>query len=178
MEVELQSQLAFHLTGRRPGADLCAVDPLALRPALLARYRDLTTLRYDFPVVLVEDAPGDTYVQALSGIVDSILQEIAQDDDGERVTRHALRLEQQIRALMAEGTKGSLSALWETAAGRLEVRADALLADSLARARAALKLDGELLDCDVALPYRLAKHAWSAVQDQKADSFRDNISRL
>ena len=178
MEVELQSQLAFHLTGRRPGADLCAVDPLALRPALLARYRDLTTLRYDFPVALVEDAPGDTYVQALSGIVDSILQEIAQDDDGERVTRHVLRLEQQIRALMAEGTKGSLSALWETAAGRLGVRADALLADSLARARAALKVDGELLDCDVALPYRLVKHAWSAVQDQKADSFRDNISRL
>jgi hypothetical protein len=178
MEVELQSQLAFHLTGRRPGADLCAVDPFALRPALLARYRDLTTLRYDFPVALVENAPDDTYVQSLSGIIDGILHGFAQGDDGERVTRHILRLEQQVRALMAEGTKGSLSALWETAAGRLGARADALLADSLARARAALEVDGELLDCDAALPYRLVKHAWSAVQDQKAHGFRDNIRRL
>lgn len=178
MEVELQSQLAFHLTGRRSGADLHAVEPLALLPALLARYRDLTTLRYDFPVVLVENAPDDSYVQALSGIVDGILREIAQGDDGERVTRHVLRMERQIRALMVEGTRGSLSALWETAAGRLGARADALLADSLARARAALKIDGELLDCDAALPYRLVKHAWSAVEEQKTKSFRDNIRRL
>src|ERR1700693_1469040 len=173
MEVELQSQLAFHLTGRRPGADLCAVDPLALRPALLARYRDLTTLRYDFPVALVENAPDDTYVRALSGILDGILHEVAQGEDGERVTRHVLRLEQQVRALSAEGTRGSLSALWEAAAGRRGVRADPLLADSLARARASLKVEGELLDCDAALPYRLVKHAWSAGQGQTALGLRD-----
>src|SRR6266536_2299894 len=165
MEVELQSQLVFHLTGRRPDADLYAVDPLALRPALLARYRDLTMLRYDFPVALVENAPDDSYVQALSGIVDGILREVAQGEDGERVTRHVLRLEQQVRALLAEGTTGSLSALWETAAGRLGARADPLLADSLARARATLKVDGEVLDCDAGLPSRLVKHAWSAVQN-------------
>ena len=178
MEVELQSQLAFHLTGRRADADLCAVEPLELRPAVLARYRDLTTLRYDFPVVLVENAPDDTYVQALSGIVDGILREIALGEDGGRVTRHVLRLEQQIRALMAEGAKGSLSARWETAAARLGARADPLLADSLDRARAALKVDGKLVDCDAALPYRLVEHAWSTAQDQKAQRFSDTIRRL
>src|SRR6266567_1635217 len=105
MEVELQSQLAFHLTGRRADADLCAVEPLELRPAVLSRYRDLTTLGYDFPVVLGENAPDDTYVQALSGIVDGILREIALGEHGGRVTCHVLSLEEQIRALMGEGAK-------------------------------------------------------------------------
>jgi ferredoxin len=178
MEVELQSQVAFHLTGRRPAAGLDAVDPLALRPALFARYRDLTTLRYDFPLVLVENGSGDVFVQSLSGLVDGILHEVAQGDDGERVTRHLLRLERQIRTLVAEGSEGSLSTLWDAAAARLRARADALLQDSLARARAALKVDGELCDCDAALPVRLVKHAWSAVQEQKARSFREDISRL
>ena len=31
---------------------------LALVPAVFARYRDLTRLRYDFPVVLVDRGPG------------------------------------------------------------------------------------------------------------------------
>jgi len=122
MEVELRSHVAFHLTGRRVDAGLDAVEPLALRPALLARYRDLTTLRYDYPVVLVENAAGDAYVQALSGIVDGILRELAQAEDGERVTRHVLRLERQIRTLVAQSAEGSLSALWEDAAAARHAR--------------------------------------------------------
>jgi hypothetical protein len=178
MEVEIQSQVAFHLTGRRPGADLEAVDPLALRPALLARYRDLTTLRYDFPLVLVDDAPGDAYVQSLSGLIDGILGEIAREDDGERLTQHLLRLERQIRTLMTAGTTGSLATVWDAAAERLGTRADPLLRDSLNRARAALKVDGELLGCDAALPVRLVKHAWNGVQQRKARRFSDDIRRL
>ncbi|MDP2706317.1 MAG: hypothetical protein Q8O70_02260, partial [Burkholderiales bacterium] len=99
MEAGLQEHVAFHLTGRRPGAGLEAVDKFDLRPALLAAYRDLTQLRYDFPLVLVSDTPADrTCVQSLSGIVDGVVHEIAQGDDGDRLTRHALRLEQKIRA--------------------------------------------------------------------------------
>ena len=178
MEAELQSQVAFHLTGRRPAVGLEAPDPLALRPALLARYRDLATLRYDFPVVLVENASGEAYVQALSGVIDGILHEIARAEDGERLTRHVLRLEQRIRMLAAQGTQGRLAALWDAAAGQLGAAADAPLRDSLARARAALKIDGEVLDCDAALPGRLAKHAWSVVQEEKARRFGEDIARL
>jgi 4Fe-4S single cluster domain of Ferredoxin I len=178
MEAELQSQVAFHLTGKRPSAGLEAVDPLALRPALLARYRDLGTLRYDFPLVLVEKAPGDAYVQALSGLIDGILREIAQGDDGERLTRHVLRLEQRIRMLAAQGTQGPLTGLWDAASGQLGAPSDAPLRDSLARARAALKVDGAVLGCDAALPGRLAKHAWSVVQQQKARQFGEDIGRL
>ncbi|HEX8011364.1 MAG TPA: hypothetical protein VF814_10565 [Casimicrobiaceae bacterium] len=178
MEADLQSQLAFHLTGRRSAAGLEAVDPLALRPALLARYRDLTTLRYDFPLVLVENASGEGYVQALSGVIDGILHEIAESEDGERLTRHVLRLEEAIRRLKAQGTKASLTALWDVAAAQLETAADASLRDSLARARAALTVEGDVLDCDATLAVRLAKHAWSVVQQQKAHRFGDVVGRL
>ena len=178
MEAGLQSQVAFHLTGRRPAAGLDAVEPLALRPALLARYRDLTALRYDFPLVLVDRGPDADRVQALSGLVDRLLTEIAQGDDAERVTRHMLRLERQIRALLAEGAGGLLSSVWDKAAERLGVRDDELLRDSLGRARSALKVEGMLVDCDAALPARLLTHAWRAVQDAKAARFRATAGRL
>jgi len=178
MEAELQSQVAFHLTGRRPASGLEAVDILALRPALLARYRDLTALRYDFPLVLVDGGADGDRVQALSGLVDRLLQNIARGDDAERVTRHVLRLERQLRALLAEGVEGSLSTLWDMAAERLGVREDESLRDSLGRARVALKIDGALVDCDAALPARLVAHAWRAVQDAKAARFRATVGRL
>jgi len=178
MEAELQSQVAFHLTGRRPAAGLEAFDPIALRPALLARYRDLTALRYDFPLVLSDRGADGDRVQALSGVVDRLLQDIAGNDDAERITRHALRLERQIRVLLAEGAEGSLSTLWDVAAERLGVGGDERLRDSLARARGALKVDGALVDCDGAMPTRLLAHAWRIVQDAKAARFRGTVGRL
>jgi hypothetical protein len=178
MAAELQSQVAFHLTGRGPAAGLDAVDVLALRPALLARYRDLTTLRYDFPLVLVDRGDDGDRVQALSGLVDRLLRDLARGDDGDRVTRHVLRLERQLRVLLAAGAEGSLSTLWDMAAERLGVRDDELLRDSLGRARGALKVDGALIDCDAALPARLVAHAWRIVQDAKAMRFRGTVGRL
>ncbi len=103
MEAELQSQVAFHLTGRRPAAGLDAVDALALRPALFARYRDLAALRYDYPLLLVEDGER---VQALSGVFDRLLQGIAQGEHAERVTRHVLLLERQLRRLSPKAPRG------------------------------------------------------------------------
>ena len=176
MEAELQSQVAFHLTGKRPRTGLDAVDPRSLQPALLVRYRDLDALRYDFPLVLVQDAPGETCVAALSGLIDGVLHEIAQGDDAERITRHVLRLERRIRTLVGQGTQGSLAALWDAAAAQLG--ADAALHESLARARAALKIDGEVAGCDATLPVRLARHAWTLAQQHKARRFGDDIARL
>ena len=50
------AHLAFYLTGNQSRAGLNAIGELGLRPALLAPYRDLTALRYDFPLVLVDGA--------------------------------------------------------------------------------------------------------------------------
>jgi len=178
MDADTQAQVAFFLTGRRPGEHLDAVDGLGLRPALFAGYRELSRLRYDFPLVLVPGRADGQFAQSLSGLVDNALKTAAQGADAERIRNHALRLEQEIRVLVAEGATGSLSVLWDKAAAKLTKGADKSFADSLKRVRAAIKLDGEVADCDVDLPARLLRHAWSVVQKQKAEAFRANLDRL
>ena len=183
MEADTQAHVAFFLTGRRPSEYLDAVEGLGLRPALFAGYRELTQLRYDFPLLLVANRSDAGFAQSLSGLIDAALGDCARGSDGERIRKHALRMEQEIRVLVSGGATGPLSALWDKAAGRLakgkdKSDADKSLADSLRRTRAAIKVDGELADCDAALPARLLGHAWSAVQQQKAAAFRKDLDRL
>jgi hypothetical protein len=178
MEADTQSHVAFFLTGRRPGDHLDAVDGLGLLPALFAGYRELTQLRYDFPLVLVADRTDAQFAQSLSGLIDSALEAVARGADGGRVRKHVLHLEQEIRALVAGGAVGSFSALWDLAAARLGKGADKSFEDSVRRTRAAIKIDGELADCDPALPGRLVRQAWAAVQQQKARKFRKDLDRL
>ncbi len=178
MEADTQAQVAFFLTGRRSSEHLDAVDGLDLRPALFAGYRELTQLRYDFPLVLVEGRADDQFMQSLSGLIDGALAGIAPGGDGERIRKHALRLEQEIRTLAAGCVVGSLSELWDKAAGQLARTADKSLEDSLRRVRAAIKVNGAVLDCDAVLPLRLLQHGWAAVQRQKAATFRKKIDRL
>jgi hypothetical protein len=176
MQVELQAHIAFHLTGKMPqgeGDDLAQSD---LYPAVLAEYRDLTTLRYDFPLVLM--GGNAKPVQSLSGLFDGTLKEIASGDDGDRIRKHVVGLEREIRRLIAEGTAGSLFELYDSAAARIGAKKDQLLQDSLKRLRAALKTDGAVVGCDQAMPFRLFRHAWQALQDQKAQSFRTEINKL
>jgi uncharacterized Fe-S cluster protein YjdI len=177
MAASLQTPLAFHLTGRRPPAsELLAVSRAELLPAPLASYRDLPGLRYDFPLVLTDD--NDTWVEPLSGVCDRILHNIAGSSDGDRLSRHVLRLERELRRTVARGAKGALGPVWTAAVARLAAAGDALVADSLQRATAALHLHGELVDCDVDLPSQLLTHAWRRVQARKAAAFQADIDRL
>lgn len=178
MEANTQAQVAFFLTGRRPSELLDAVDGLDLRPALFAGYSQLTQLRYDFPVVLVAEHSDSLLVQSLSGLVDDALNAVARGSEGERIRKHVLRLEQEIRSLVAGGDVGSLLELWDKASVNLGISADKSFQDSARRSRAAIRCDGELADCDADLPARLLLHAWAAVQNQKAEEFRTHLSRL
>ena len=162
---ETQRQIAFHLTGA-PGGDLEPVDS-AVRPALLAPYRDLPALRYDYPVVLVDDAIDEACVCSLTALVDDTLRDsVPRGVEGERVRRDVLRAEREIRRLGAQGARGMLSDLWARAA------------PNLADAAEHLKVDGELADCDHELPRRVVGHAWHSVQRQKARRFHADVDRL
>jgi hypothetical protein len=186
MATDARAHVVFRMTGQRSGAGLEAVDPADLRPALLAPYRDLTSLRYDFPLVLVDterDLGGlfrgtpraektSEVFFSLSGIIDQALQAVAQGDDGQRVNRQVLRLERRIRTLVSRGATGSLSALWEAAVADLRTGNDDALADSLHRAKAAITVDGEIVDCDADLPGHLMRHVWIAAQKAKAARFQ------
>ncbi len=178
MDAELQTQIAFHRAGRKPGADAGNAAAADARPALLARYRDLAALRYDFPLILLRDAGDKGYVQCLSGIVDNVVHGLVKDDSGERLTRHLLRLEREIRVLLQAGARGALTELWDKAADRLMAGGDALLKDSLTRARRALKVEGELADCDPSVPAALLKRAWGVVQDRKTRKLAEDLRRL
>lgn len=172
------SHVAFFLTGSRAGGQLDAVDGLGLRPALFAGYRDLTELRYDFPLVLAAPLPDGPLVHALSGLIDAALAVAATGSDGERIRQHAFRIERGIRALAAGGANGPLSALWDEAATKLAPGAEPAFADSVRRVRAAIAVDGEVADCDAALPARLLRHLWSAVQQRKVTALHKKIDRL
>lgn len=177
MDADLQTHIAFYLTGKRPDTGLDAPDGLELRPALLAGYRDLTELRYDFPLVLVNGQPDGAFARPMSGLFDGILARVAQGTDADRIHKHVLRLEQEIRTQVAAGASGLFSALWDKAGAAL-AQGDPLLTESLSRARANRQVDGELVDCQANLPGHLIGHAWGLTQAQRAAQFGRDIRRL
>lgn len=178
MEADTQAQVAFFLTGRRPSEFLDAVDGLQLRPALFAGYRDLTPLRYDFPLVLAAKSTHPSGVESLSAVFDTALTATAKNAEADRIRKHGLRLEQEIRALLASTTTGSLSVVWDLAVSRLTPKMDPAFVDSCKRLRAAVKLDGEVVDCDATLPSRLVRHVWNAAQAQKTASLAKKLGQL
>lgn len=178
MQADRQVPIAFFLTGRRAGESLQPVDGLGLRPALLAGYEDLAALRHDFPLVLRAAGGEDAGVEALSGLFDRVLAQAAQGPDGDRVRKQGLRVEREIRRLVASGATGSLCALFTRAANHLAHEGVAL-EDSRRRLLAMLQpCDGELADCDAALPARLLRHLWDQAQHAKAQAFRVRQQRL
>ncbi|HSB24635.1 MAG TPA: hypothetical protein VLE94_16165, partial [Burkholderiaceae bacterium] len=176
-----QDQLIFHLTGQRQGDGVAAIAGLELRPALLAAYRDLAALRHDFPLVLIEGpqaAPHDA-VRSLSGLVDAALQEVApRGIEGERLRRHALQLEREIRIAVESGAQGKLAELWDAAASRLGAREGDTLEQVLQHTGTALPGDGEVLGCSPTMPARLLTHFWRAATSAKAQRFSVDLSRL
>ena len=173
-----EAHLAFYLTGNRSREGLNTIGELALRPALFARYRDLTALRYDFPLILAWGADGSAAVQSLSGLFDDLLSRCAHGEDSERVRRHALRLEREIRIRAARSTAGSLLDRWDEAARHLAVQGDELLRDSLSRLRAMLDVGGDLVDCGAETASRLCRHLWKAGYEAKARRFRAKLDIL
>lgn len=177
MNSDLQEHVAFFLTGRRTSDNLDSVEGVGLRPALFTRYRDLTALRYDYPVVLT--ANGDApYVRSLSRILDDALSAAAYGADGERTRKQMLRVEQTIRTLVAGGTTGTFSTLWNLAIERLSPTADETFTANATRTRAAITIDGDIVDCDSRLPSRLMRHSWQRGQDQKGAAFCAEIDTL
>jgi hypothetical protein len=181
MQTKHQDQLVFHLTGKlvndSQGGGLSVIDGLALRPALLAPYRDLAALRHDFPLVLAEH--GADAVQSLSNLVNGVLKEVApRGIEGERLRRHGLQLECEIRRAVDAGASGTLAELWQAAAERLGAREGETLEQVLSHAGGALRTDGPVLGCTHDMPARLITHAWQLAQRDKARRFHADLSRL
>ncbi len=179
MQAKPHDPLIFHLTGRRSGDGLAPIDGLALRPALLAPYREIAALRHDFPVVLTESPVDPEFVRSLNSMVDQVLQDVApRGIAGERLRRHALQLEQGIRSAIDAGTEETLAEAWNRVAAELGAREGETLEQVLAHAGGALPAEGPLIGCTPAMPARLLTHAWRAAHRAKARRFQADLSRL
>jgi len=179
MPAKQPDQLIFHLTGRCQGDGLSALGDRDLRPALLAPYRDLGALRHDFPLLLAEGDDAPEFAQSLSSLVDAVLADVApRGVEGERLRRHGLQLEREIRRAIDAGATGTLAALWNQAAARLGAREGETLEQVLVHAGTALRCDGELLGCTPEMPARLIRHDWQRTQRAKARRFHAELGRL
>jgi hypothetical protein len=177
MSMKIQANVAHYLNGRTRGPGLEAVEGLGLRPALMAHYRDLSELRYDYPLLLVDSTDRDPWAISLSALFDSLT---APEDGGEVGSRRhtALRLEREIRrAALADGG-GRLATLLAEAVARLSDGADETVRGDLEALQSAVQLDGPLVDCDGDLPGRLVRQSWQRVEARKAHLTWRAIERL
>jgi hypothetical protein len=177
MEAHHHAHAAFHLTGRLADEHLTAIEGHGLVPALFSGYRDLTELRYDYPLVLVEAPIEGRFVESLSGVMDEVLAHVAGGSNEDRIRMHVLRLESGVRALVATGATIMLSEAWETVAKELATIDDGI-ADSLAYARMFLAVDGMLVDCGQSTASQVLTHAWNVAYAGRAASFADTMARL
>lgn len=176
---------AFHLIGDRSALESSSQAPMQFRPALFGTYHDLSTLRTDYPVVLVTTPGGSPWVKSLSDIIDELLQAIAEPGTGgEETRRQVLAQEQAIRSLVAGGQEGTLSQLWERAREHLvhtdgEPSAiDGKLDDKLTSAFDAIPLDGEIIGFDNRLAARLVTRAWQESENLRSKDLQKRIGRL
>ncbi len=145
----------------------------ALIPALLRSYRNLETIRHDYPVVLL-DAGADATIAPLADLIDGLLRRIdPATRDVEALRRHLYRLETRVKRLSETEPGAPLSTLWASAATLiLEGIADegrrATLGQELEAAHEALDHDGAVLPCRPDAARRLVEHAWRRLRAEQA----------
>lgn len=166
-----------------PAPSDAAGDDWPIRPALFARYGDLTTLRHPYPMVLIDDDRHPPSFRPLMRIVNEVLAASAPPGSaGEATRQRVLRLEETIRRRVAEGETGMLSEFWRSTADALvaasgEPRFGPMDSD-FDRVRAALAVDGRVIGCDAAAPGTILRHVWRVEHNRRARSFRKKVDGL
>lgn len=147
------------------------------QPALLARFGDLSSLRYDFPLVLNREGAPERAVLSLSELVDDAVEDLGESPDRDRTARHGYKIEREMRRELASKGAGDFATLWSAAVSRLSCE-DSSIEGSARQLWEQFGARGDVVDADSALPSRLVRHAWSAIQADKASAFRRKAERL
>lgn len=188
MNTTAQDLVAFRLTGKQPAqassdTGVVATDGAALRPVLFAGYSDLTSLRYDFPVILVDGPHPAAPLRSLTDTMNDIIDALAPKGiEGEFERKQLLELERQIRTCAARGDKGTLSRIWKKAQAdvvRETARGERKAVKScLDQARVLLDADGELVDCNEQVGAKITEHVQALEVAGKASRFQTRIGVL
>ena len=147
------------------------------RPALLGRYADLASLRYDFPLILNREGATERAVLSLSRLIDEVVESLADDPSRDRIARHGYLIEREIRVRLRESGGGDLASIWNACVERLSVE-DETVRFSADRLWAEFYAAGQIADVNKELPRALLAHIWEAGQRQKARAFREKAERL
>ncbi len=156
-----------------------SAETVGLHSALLAEFRQLHTLRYDFPLVLC-DTPTGPEVHSLCGMFNQMLSAIApRDSSGEELRQFGLQLEQRIREAQFAQPPQPFSEVWNKAATALQ-KADAddhapALLEKLQLSRPG---DGLLVDCTEEAPSTLIAALWRSEFMLRMQGTHHQIRRL
>jgi ferredoxin len=168
----------FHLIGDRADLEGPRTEAGAYRPALFGQYSDLSSLRTDFPVVLVHTLDSGVWLKSLTDIIDESLRTITEPGpENEELRRQVLTQEQTIRQLVAGGQRGPFSKLWDDAA-RIRSEEHPEIDAALQKAREAIGLDGDVIAFDSQLAGRLVTRAWQESERLKSGRLQSRIDRL
>ncbi len=176
MDGKIQDYITFFLTGRLDGGSLMPMDPV-YRPAAFGPYSDLTSLRYDFPLVL-NRADAGRALQSLSHLVDDAVADLADDPERDRIARHGYAIEMDLRRELDVSGSGDFHELWHAASDRLSKEREDAIKDSADLLWNLFNTEGIILDAERSVPFRAVRHLWSAVQADKAKDFRRKTERL
>lgn len=176
--------LKFYLTGIKPAGKVSFTEPGQLTPALLHSYRDLSMIRYDYPLCL-PDKPAAQWVMPLKTIFDNLVEEtVPAGEEGAAFLKELLLLESHIKFMAEKKGGGRLTELWDNAAKmivdatRLKNQKKDTVAEQLTDARKALKTDGMLVPCDRETPRRLLQAAENLFWREKVKKFGEEINAL
>jgi hypothetical protein len=183
MSVELQELVRFHRTGKAVSDTAAATAALPLKPALFAHYGDLSALRYDYPLILLDLPLDGEYVLSLTDYCNHILRKIApQGAGGNRVRLQMMALETAMRRMSAQVSVNKLSRIWNLAGAELLATTEEdkrqLFKETWDAAYAAMPIDGLLVNCNRELPLVFTEHAWRAAEQQRAAETMAKIDRL
>lgn len=172
MEALTQQLFAFHLTRKRAETALKPIEH-GMVPVGLAPYLDLSTLRYDFPLILRNGVPPKLAIASLSRLVDDACEAMSKDKDHLRIARHGFALEERVRKALGTGETRDFFHAWQDAACDLRDEYGESVQDSSDRLWRAFGLHGAITDIGEHLPVELVKHVWTARQSAKAKAFKD-----
>ncbi len=180
MAAKFQEQLVFHMTGKRAGDGLAPVDSARCArrcsPATAIFRVCATTFRW-----CCRRRRGADVRAFAVGASSTRCSPICAPRglEGERMRKHVLRLEREIRVMVAAGARAMLSELWASAAQKLGPDADETVGKVLAQAGDALKAGrrGGRLRRRAA---RTLRHAGVAARAgaQRAQEFRALVDSL
>lgn len=191
MTSDTQDLVAFRLTGRHPdkNGESATIQEAQgetmskLVPALFAGYSDLTSLRYDFPLVLARSSGSSDSVQSLTDVMNNIIGALAPEGSaGEFERKQLLELERQIRTYVADGAKGSLGKFWKKAQADLiratEQKEKKALKSCLDQGFNLLEVGGDVIDCNEQTSAKVLEHVWAAEVGEKALRFQRRVGAL